>query len=708
MTRNCHVSCVLTIMVLFTSLSFLQRSTSNPVSTIEDYDNQPMEVLPRLPVSKNMDEMQRRGQLASKDQNEEEGDLFKDVDPKRLATVLLEALNHTYVERERDKEKYNNMKDKIQAERDKNEEIYSERVARERDGQNELELYVASQEKEREEEKKKTLEEEERITEKVTSHTTSQKIQIKTKQQPSSSDGTTKSGAASQQVSSNPEQSSYEEEEQLNPDELKSLETMMKEFPRLNIKRDGVSEHKQRNTRGYSSYNDIIPVHKGSNLALTKKKLKWQEETQKAIYFPTFTTDNSVEEFENSNYISKTTQPPSPTEHEEVQGDDTEEENEILSPEEEEAQAIVEQEEMMRQAAEAQKAKMEEEKLADIASDMLLSYMVKQNKGDKKHTLSLSNAAEDKRSDEEHEMTEEDDIDPETIDKLIEISSKLHLPADDVVDIITDVEKKKKKDLPAEMASLWQYTSSPLPTSLHSSWQVSTNQNSLPVSKQLSPAVKILKTWFQEKNTPKPDVSQRQLSKPLLPYLSPKPEKLFSVKPEHWSKLPKSVWTGYSLYPYSYLSYHQRKPILDYYPFYFPPIPRSKPHYYMSKPALTLNNYFGNSMADPYIFPPKRHYQSWFQPQLRKSPASLQHKSLYSSYYPRLYSQPFQRLPTSQACSPPQIAPQKKQFLFSAPEPPAKNNNNCHKSAKQPDRSIYDNVGKYIQQILMNRAQRLD
>ncbi|KAK5609167.1 hypothetical protein CRENBAI_015221 [Crenichthys baileyi] len=455
-------------MVLFTSLSFLQLSTSNPVSTMEDYDNQPMEVLPRLPVSKNMDGMQRRGQLASKDQNEEEGNLFKDVDPKKLATVLLEALNNTYVERERDKEKYNNMKDKIQAERDKNEEIYSERVPRDRDGQKELELYVASQEKEREDEKKKTLEEEERITEKVISHTTSQKIQIKTKQQPSSSDGTTKSGAASQQVSSNPEQSSYENEEQLNPEELKSLETMMKEFPRLNTKRDGVSEHKQRNTRGYSSYNDITPVHKGSDLALTKKKLKWQEETQKAIYFPTFTTDNSVQEFENRNYISKTTQPPSPTEQEEVQGDDTEEENEILSPEEEEAQAKVEQEEMMRQAAEAQKAKMEEEKLADIASDMLLSYMVKQNKGDKKHSLSLLNAAEDKRSNEEHEMTEEDDIDPETIDKLIEISSKLHLPADDVVDIITDVEKKKKKDLPAEMASLWQYTSSPLPTSLHS------------------------------------------------------------------------------------------------------------------------------------------------------------------------------------------------------------------------------------------------
>uniref|UniRef100_A0AAY4BLG9 VGF nerve growth factor inducible n=1 Tax=Denticeps clupeoides TaxID=299321 RepID=A0AAY4BLG9_9TELE len=112
---------------------------------------------------------------------------------------------------------------------------------------------------------------------------------------------------------------------------------------------------------------------------------------------------------------------------------------------EEEARAKAEQEEVRRQAAEAQRAKAEEEKLADIASDMLLQYMGKQdNKNSKKNSLGM-NAAEDKRSDEE-EDADDDDIDPQTIDKLIEISSKLHLPADDVVDIISDVEKKKKKD----------------------------------------------------------------------------------------------------------------------------------------------------------------------------------------------------------------------------------------------------------------------
>ncbi|XP_008433196.1 neurosecretory protein VGF isoform X2 [Poecilia reticulata] len=715
MTRNCHASCLVTIMVLFTSLSFLHLSTPNPVSTFGDYDNPPREVLPKLSVYENTERTQERRKRASKDQTEQGEELFEDIDPKRLAAVLLEALNHTHMERERDEENYNFMEKETQAERDEiqNKEPHSERVSRnrERDEQKELELFIASHGKEREEEeeKKKALEEEEKITEKVTSHTTSQTVQIQTKQQPNGSDGTAESSAANQQGSSNPEQSNYEEEEQLNSEELKSLETVMKEFPRLNTKRDGTLEQQQRNTRGYSSYNDIIPINKGSDLAMTKKKLKWQEETQKAVYFPTFTGGNSVEESEEGNFINKATQPPTPTEQEEVQDDYTEEEEDLLSPEEEEARAKVEQEEMMRQAAEAQKAKMEEEKLADIASDMLLSYMGKQNKGNKKHSLSMSNAAEDKRSDEEEEATEEDDLDPQTIDKLIEISSKLHLPADDVVDIITDVEKKKKKDVPPEMASLRQYTSAPLSPSFHSGWQVSSNQNSFPVSKQQSPAVNILKTWFQDKNTPKSDVSQRKLPKPLQPYnFSPKPEKSFPVKQERWFKLPKSVWTGYSLYPYSYSTYHQRKPILGYYPFYFPPMPRSKSHYYRPKPPFTPNNYFGNSVEDPYIFPPRRHYQNWFQPQLRKSPVALQPKSFYSSYYPRPYSQPFQRIPPSQANSPPQTASQQKQFLISALDPAASKNKDYHKGAKQPDSSIHDDVEKYIQQILMNRAQRLD
>ncbi|KAM9002264.1 neurosecretory protein VGF [Sarcophilus harrisii] len=71
--------------------------------------------------------------------------------------------------------------------------------------------------------------------------------------------------------------------------------------------------------------------------------------------------------------------------------------------------------------------------------------------------------AEDKRSQEETpgqkrkgqvEEGEEDEeeMDPQTIDSLIELSTKLHLPADDVVSIIEEVEekRKRKKNAPPE------------------------------------------------------------------------------------------------------------------------------------------------------------------------------------------------------------------------------------------------------------------
>ncbi|XP_062993694.1 neurosecretory protein VGF [Elgaria multicarinata webbii] len=131
--------------------------------------------------------------------------------------------------------------------------------------------------------------------------------------------------------------------------------------------------------------------------------------------------------------------------------------------------------ESRRQAEEARRAAAEEERLADMASDLLLQYLLKdggdgeegrqgastqeesEEEGAKGSPLLFedeeSNVAEDKRSnevpeEEEEEGEEDNDIDPSTIDRLIELSSKLHLPADDVIDIINDVEKKKKEDLP--------------------------------------------------------------------------------------------------------------------------------------------------------------------------------------------------------------------------------------------------------------------
>ncbi|XP_068780129.1 neurosecretory protein VGF [Struthio camelus] len=127
--------------------------------------------------------------------------------------------------------------------------------------------------------------------------------------------------------------------------------------------------------------------------------------------------------------------------------------------------------ESRRQAEAARKAAAEEERLADLASDLLLRYLLRGP---------AAAVAEDKRSEEAEpddvslesndipldggeegpegsdgeaegadgtsEADDAEDLDPGTIDQLIELSSKLHLPADDVVDIIHDVEQKRKKD----------------------------------------------------------------------------------------------------------------------------------------------------------------------------------------------------------------------------------------------------------------------
>ncbi|XP_070711328.1 neurosecretory protein VGF [Pempheris klunzingeri] len=728
-----NASSALTLLVLLAGASFLHLSTPNQINTPGDITTPHRDTPPGLTGSGAWQRKDEERQSIQKEEAAEEEELFKDVDPKTLAAVLLEALNRSQVERKMQGEERNGMEGLAKAEMGEvaKEDAYREvrmmeEAGQDRDGRHELELLMAAQRKEQakeeEEERKKAQEEEEKMTEKVTSRTTSQTIQIQAEQQPASPDGRGENGqgADPQQGPNSPEQGSNEEEEQLSPEELKSLETMMKEFPRLNTatKREGDSEQNQRESRGYSSYNDIIPVHKGSDLAMSKKKLKWQEETQKALNFPTFRGGNFMDDFEDNNYVGgNTAQSQLPVEQEAMEDDEPgeeeeEEDEEVLSPEEEEARAKAEQEEMRRQAAEAQRAKMEEEKLADIASDMLLRYMVKQNNGNKKYGSSLPNAMEDKRSDEEQEVMEEDDIDPQTIDKLIEISSKLHLPADDVVDIISDVEKKKKKDVPPKMASNWQQPQTPLSSSFSSpsgfsASQIPTSQNSFPISKQSSPAVSLLKTWFQEKS---PMKSQDPWSKPAKPLLANQklwlnPQKAQSIKQDLWLKSPKSVWTGNRFYHYTYPSYYQRKPYPDYYSIYFPPPPRPKPRYYVPKPAHTLNNFLGNSVDDTYSFSPKRRYYSWVQPRLRKPPAGLEQKPYYTSYPLPLYPHSFQPVPIPKPRSPPRmpvIPPQ--QFYYSAPSP----QQNYHVAGKQPDSSNHDNLERYIQQILLKRPQMLD
>lgn len=705
---GCHDALsALTLLFLVTGAPSLHLSTINQINNHGDVNNPNIDTLFQLSLSEDGKKKDEERQL-KRAVAEEEEELFRDVDPKTLAAVLLEALNHSQGESRGETGGHNGIEEGVKAgEREaKKEEAYRQirmmkGADQQRNEQEKLGQLMAAQgkeqEREEEEERKKAQEAEEKITEKVTSHTTSQSTLAQDQRPIRPAEGgenghhpTPQQGPNTSEQGSNEE----EQEEQLSPEELKSLETMMKEFPRLStaIKREGDSEQNQRESRDYSKYNDIIPISKGSDLAMSKKKLKWQEETQKAMNLPT-SRKILIDDFENSNYAdSIVAQSQLPLEQNVMEADEPDEEDEeVLSPEEEEAQAKAEQEEMRRQAAEAQRAKMEEEKLADIASDMLLHYMVKQNNGNKAYSSSLSNAMEDKRSNEEQEGTEENDIDPQTIDKLIEISSKLHLPADDVVDIISDVEKKKKKDMLSVMASRWQRPLTPLSPSFSSTngptaSQISTNQKSFPISKQSSPGVNLLTTWFHEKSPAESHGFWSKLSNPLLANqnLWSKPQKPLSVKQDLWLKSPKSIWTSYRFYPYKHQSYYQRRPYPDYHPVYFPPPPRPKPRYYVPKPTYTLKNFLENSMDDSYTLPPKRHY-SWVQPQPRKSPTGLQQNPYYMRYPLSLYSQTFQPVNLPKPRSPPKIpviSPQPKQFYYSALVPAGTSNDNHYVAGK--------------------------
>ncbi|XP_035934706.2 neurosecretory protein VGF [Halichoerus grypus] len=92
--------------------------------------------------------------------------------------------------------------------------------------------------------------------------------------------------------------------------------------------------------------------------------------------------------------------------------------------------------------------------------------------------------AEDKRSQEEmpghrrkeaegaeeggEEEDDDEEMDPQTIDSLIELSTKLHLPADDVVSIIEEVEEKRKRKKNAPPEPVPHPRAAPAPTHVRS------------------------------------------------------------------------------------------------------------------------------------------------------------------------------------------------------------------------------------------------
>ncbi|KAL2094388.1 hypothetical protein ACEWY4_009107 [Coilia grayii] len=320
----------------------------------------------------------------------------------------------------------------------------------------------------------------------------------------------------------------------------------------------------QRETRGYFQNidlglqdNEILPPLKGykaynQQLAQATKKLKWQEEKTKgpaAAYERNFMDDFDVPE----------------------QAVEEEEEEALArAREDEEARARAEQEEMRRQQAEAEAARDEEQRLADIASDMLMQYMDRKQQTSymkqRQKASVLGNAAEDKRSNEVESDDGGGDLELETIDRLIEISSKLHLPADDVVEIISNVEeKKRRKDEPtASVPRFRPLVAPPRPQSPLYKY---------PPAPKISKPVKSVnpyKKWYKEKGK----------------------SKVF--KQDYWFK-PAKQFMAYPSYPY------YQKPYRAYYPVYFPP---PKPRLY-SKPAFAYDYNFEDSL-DYGIKPPKR------------------------------------------------------------------------------------------------------
>uniref|UniRef100_A0A4W4FJH3 VGF nerve growth factor inducible n=1 Tax=Electrophorus electricus TaxID=8005 RepID=A0A4W4FJH3_ELEEL len=591
---------------------------------------------------------QERGSQRAAQNEEEQGDeLFKDVDPKTLAAVLLEALNKPQADMMANKN--GEEKDKVEEERE------TQRAGRDRDGRQELELVMAAaaaqgreeREREEDEERKRAEEEEERLTEKVTSRTTSQTVRVKEVE--ADAKGVASKGGQQEQEGG----TDREKEEQLSPEELKNLETVLEEFQSYSTatKRERDSSTNQRESRGnYLDYldrnglvnNEIKPKAKGYDLSVSKKKLKWQQEQEENKNGPLYRGGNFMDDF-NDNF-----------ENQEEENEEDEDDEEMLSPEEEEVRAKAEQEEVRRQAAEAQRAKVEEEKLADIASDMLLQYMVKQD--GKKY----NNAAEDKRSEEE-DTNDDDDIDPQTIDKLIEISSKLHLPADDVVDIISDVEKKKKKDAPENLQ--FQHPLVPLPAPVAPSTALRAPAPPKPPKPNTNP----FKAWFKDRA---------------------------SVKPSKQDSWIKQQWP-FRAYP-SYRFY--QKPYSSYYPIYIPS-PKPKARYY-TKPSYSLNDILGNSMDYDFDYSLKRRYRPWAQPRQRAPPAFR--RNLYFPNYVVPHPRTFKAVPMPKARSPLRRRPA---FYYPPPASVVTRQDDYYSQLEQPQHDSDEELENFIEKVFLKRPR---
>ncbi|XP_076025244.1 uncharacterized protein LOC143015083 [Genypterus blacodes] len=438
-------------------------------------------------------------------------------------------------------------------------------------------------------------------------------------------DETTRSGEergwSTQEVGTPPDEEGGEEEEEGN-----NLERFLgKERPGSSSQGDESSL--QRKIRGYFQNidlglqdNEILPPLKGykaynTQLARVGKKQHWQE--NQAGNRPV-KGGNFMDDFEG--------------EGEELE-EEVEEEEESLSHMEEEARARAEKQEVLRQQEEAERAREEEQRLADIASDMLLQYMGRKQQSfmkprQKSSTGAAGNTAEDKRSEEV--MNDEDDMDQQMIDRLIEISSKLHLPADDVIEIISDVEEKKKKRKELQQ-------------------QPSNNNPVAPRFRPLVPpplAAPPIYHYTASKNPKKAPYKYRTNKKW-------QKDKVKSYKQDYWYKpqkqldywyKPQKQFLAFPSYPY------YQKPYRAYYPVYFP-YPKAQ---YYGKPSPSRDQPFGPQELDLQaprrkVWPGgKNRGKSW-----RQQPAPRVPVTPYISNYILPHPRTYQPLPPPKPITPP-------------------------------------------------------
>lgn len=423
----------------------------------------------------------------------------------------------------------------------------------------------------------------------------------------------------------------------------------------------------QRKTRGYFQNidlglqdNEILPPLKGykaynTQLARAGKKLHWQDDRDGNRPVK---GGNFMDDFED--------------EGEELE--EVEEEEESLSRIEEEARAQAEKQEVLRQQEEAERAREEEQRLADIASDMLLQYMGRKQQSYMKprQKSSMGNAAEDKRSEEI--VQDEDDMDQQMIDRLIEISSKLHLPADDVIEIISDVEEKKKKRKELQ--------------------QQPVNMN--PITPRFRPLVPPplagpppIYHYTASKNPKKQkyNKSNKKWHK----------DKVKSYKQDYWYKPQKQIdywykpqkqFLAFPSYPY------YQKPYRAYYPVYFP-YPKSP---YYGKPPPPRDQLFGPQELD--LQPPRRKNwiggknrgQGW-----RQQPAPRLPITPYISNYILPHPRTYQSLPAPKPISQPRRGRRPPYY------PPVTPGDDYEEDGLVPQLDSEEELENFIERIYMKR-----